>query len=46
MLEDADFARAGVRNNKKKMMDRHTRGLAQKEEQLLGVSFRYSTKQP
>ena len=40
------FARAGARNNKKKTMDRHTRGLAQKEEQLLGVSSHYSTKQP
>ena len=38
------FARAGVRNNKKKMKDRHTRGLAQNEEQLLGVSFHCSTK--
>ena len=29
--------RAGVQNNKRKTMDLHTRELAQKEEQLLGV---------
>ena len=40
------FVRAGVQSNKRKMREQHTRGLAQKEEQLLGVSSHYSTKQP
>ena len=37
---------AGVRNSKEKMMERLTRNLAQNEEQPLGVSFHYLTKQP
>ena len=40
------YVKAGVRNNKKKTTVRLTRGLAQNEEQPLGVSFRCLIKQP
>ena len=40
------FVKVGVRNNKKKTKVRLTRGLAQNEEQPLGVSFGCFIKQP
>ena len=42
----AEVCEGWFTKQQEKTMDRHTRGLAQNEEQLLGVSSHYSTKQP